>query len=211
MTAALVLARAPVAGACKTRLEPLLGAAGCARLQAALIARATRWAGAAAPGGAFLGHTGAPALVRGLVPDGVGLFEQVEGSLGERIAAAVDHVLGRAGGPLLVVGADAVALGPEHAAAAFDDLTHGCDVTLGPATDGGYYLVGLREPRPELFALAAAAWGGPRVLQLTIAAAEDAGLRIGLLRAERDLDDPSDARALLVDPLTPSDIRAALT
>ncbi len=210
MAAALVLARAPVAGACKTRLEPLLGPDGCARLQAALIARAARWACAAAPGAAFLGHTGPPALVRGLVPAGVRLFPQVEGSLGERIAAAAAHVLERAGGPLLVVGADAVALGPGHAAAALDDLAHGCDVTLGPATDGGYYLVGLREPRPELFALAAAAWGGPGVLRLTIAAAEDAGLRIGLLRAERDLDEPQDARALLVDPLTPPDIRAVL-
>ncbi|MGI8802717.1 MAG: TIGR04282 family arsenosugar biosynthesis glycosyltransferase [Solirubrobacteraceae bacterium] len=212
MPAALVLARSPVPGACKTRLEPLLGPEGCARLQAVLVARAARWAQLAAPDAAFVSFSPADAVesMSRLVPDGVRLFPQVDGGLGDRIAAAAEHVLGVAGGPLLVAGADVVALGPEHAAAAFDDLAHGCDLTIGPATDGGYYLIGLGEPRPDLFALAAEEWGGPQVLRLTLTTAASAGLRVGLLRAERDLDEPADVRALLADPLTPDDVRAAL-
>ena len=208
--AAVVLARAPVPGACKNRLEPLLGPDGCARLQATLIARAVAWAHAAAPGAAYLGHTGAAGGVRGLVAAATHLFEQVDGDLGRRLVAAAARVHARTGGPLLVVGADVPALGPAHAAAALDDLHHGCDVVLGPSTDGGYYLIGLREPRPELFALGADAWGGRNVLRLTVAAAERAGLSVGLLRAERDLHEPADARALLADPLTPADVRDEL-
>lgn len=208
-----MLARAPIAGACKTRLEPLLGPEGCALLQAVLIARAAGWAQAAAPGAAFVGVTPTDwaARTQALVAPGVRVFGQVDGHLGERIAAAVAHVLALEPGPLLLVGADFVGLDPAHAAAAFDDLDAGYDMTIGPATDGGYYLIGLRRPSPELFALAAGEWGGPDVLRLTLAAAATAGLRVGLLRAERDLDEPADARALLVDPITPDEIRAALT
>ncbi len=208
--AAVVLARAPVPGACKTRLEPLLGPDGCARLQAALIARAVGWAHAAAPGAAHLAHTGAGADLGRLVPAGTRLFAQVDGDLGRRLAAAAARVHVDAGGPVLVVGADVPALGRAHAVAALDDLGHGCDVVLGPSTDGGYYLIGLAEPRPELFALDSRAWGGPDVLRLTLAAAERAGLQVGLLRAERDLDEPADARALLADPMTAADVRALL-
>ncbi len=212
MTAAVVLARAPIPGACKTRLEPLLGPDGCARLQAALIVRAAAWAEAAAPGAAFVSFTPGDAAgwIRPLVGAGVGLFPQVEGHLGERIAAAAAHVHHAAGGPVLVVGADVVALGPDHARAALDDLATGCHATIGPATDGGYYLLGMHRPRPELLAIAAGEWGGPQVLRLTLAAAAAAGLRVGLLRAERDLDEPADVAALLADPLTPPAIRAAL-
>lgn len=210
MASALLLARTPAAAG-KTRLEPLLGPAGCARLQAALVARAARWAQAAAPGAAFLSYTADPGPLRALIPEGMRLFPQVDGHLGERILAATAHVFSLAGGPLLLIGSDVVALAPGHARAALADLdAGGCDVTIGPATDGGYYLLGLRRPRPELFALPAEAWGGPEVFRLTLDAAFAAGLRVGLLRAERDLDEPADVRALLADPLTPDDVRAAL-
>jgi rSAM/selenodomain-associated transferase 1 len=207
-----VLARAPIPGACKTRLEPLLGPDGCARLQAVLIARAARWAHAAAPGAAFVSVTPEDwtARTQALVPPGVRVFAQVDGHLGERLAAAAEHVLALEPGPLLLVGADFVGLGPAHATAAFDDLAAGLDLTIGPATDGGYYLIGLRRPSPRLFAIAAGEWGGPDVLRLTLAAAVAADLRVGVLRAERDLDEPADARALLVDPMTPAEIRAVL-
>ncbi|MEA2299138.1 MAG: uncharacterized protein QOF77_2074 [Solirubrobacteraceae bacterium] len=212
MACALVLARAPVAGACKTRLEPLLGPDGCARLQRALVLRAARWAAAAAPGAAFLAYTPAAAgdLMRALVPAGVHLLPQSDGDLGRRIAAAAAHVLAAAGGPLLLVGADVVGLSPGHARAAYDDLADGCDVTIGPATDGGYYLLGMHRAQPGLLALPAPAWGGPDVLRLTLAAADAAGLHLGLLRAERDLDEPADVHALLADPLTPAEVREAL-
>ena len=105
---------------------------------------------------------------------------------------------------------DLATLEPAHARAALDDLADGIDVTFGPAFDGGYYLIGLRAPHPEVFALPRDAWGGPRVLELSLRAAAEAELSLGILRGERDLDTPEDARAALADPRFPDDIAAAL-
>ncbi len=210
--AALVMAKAPRAGEVKTRLEPLLGPEGCARLQGLLLARTARWAAAVAPGAAFVAFTPDDALaeVGDLVPPGTDLFPQEGADLGERLAAATTRVLGMHEGPLLTVGTDLATLEAGHAAAALDDLADGIDVTFGPAFDGGYYLIGLRAPHPEVFALPSEAWGGPRVLELSLRAAAEAGLSLGMLRGERDLDTPADARAALADPRFPDDVAAAL-
>jgi uncharacterized protein len=211
--AALVMARAPRPGACKTRLEPLLGAEGCARLQAVLIRRAAAWAAHAAPGRAFVAFDPPDALeeVAPLVPAGTDLLAQAGGHLGERLAAAVERVFALAGGgPLLVAGTDVPRLSGAHAEAALTDLANGCDASFGPALDGGYYLAALAAPHPELFGLRQDAWGGPTVLARTLEIAREHGLELGLLRYERDLDTPLDARALLADPLSPPDVVAAL-
>ena len=210
--AALVMAKAPRAGDVKTRLEPLLGAEGCARLQGLLLTRTARWAAQVAPGAAFVAFTPDDALgeIVDLVPAGTDLFPQVGADLGERLAAATARVLSVHDGPLLTVGTDLATLEPGHAAAALDDLADGIDVTFGPAFDGGYYLIGLREPHPEVFALPSEEWGGPRVLQLSLQAAAEAGLSLGMLRGERDLDTPADARAALADPRFPDDIASGL-
>ena len=203
--AAIVIAKAPRPGLCKTRLEPVLGPEGCARLQATLVRRAAAWA--AAVGDPFVVFTPGDAReeMASLAP-GAELIEQVDGDLGARLAGAVGAVLERHPGPALLVGVDTPQLQPAVAEAALGDLRDGIDVTFGPASDGGYYLIGLREPRPEVFALPSAKWGGPEVLRLSLEAAGAAGLTIGMLRPERDLDDEADVRAFLADPLTPPEI-----
>lgn len=208
--AAIVIAKAPRPGLCKTRLEPLLGPDGCARLQTVLVRRAAAWA--AAVGTPYVAFTPADARdeLAALVPEGTTLLEQAEGDLGDRLAAATAQVLAEHGGPVVLIGVDTPQIRPEVGRAALDDLRDGVDVTLGPAADGGYYLVGLREPHPELFALPTERWGGPDVLELTLAAAGAANLDLAMLRAERDLDDEGDARAMLADPLTPPDVAAIL-
>jgi rSAM/selenodomain-associated transferase 1 len=210
--AVLVMAKAPRAGECKTRMEPLLGPEGCARLQAALTQRAAAWALEVAPGAAFVAYTPEGALdeMVELVPPGTDLFLQEGGHLGERLAAATARVLGVHDGPVLVIGTDLPTLLPAHAEAALDDLQNGCDVSFGPAFDGGYYLVALARDLPAVFALPADAWGGAQVFELSLRAAAIAGLQFGMLRAERDLDTPADARAALADPSFPADIAELL-
>lgn len=201
--AVLVMARAPVPGRVKTRLEPLLGAAGCARLQEALIRRTARWAAEVAPARAFVAHDPPQgwAALAPLVPAGVDGFPQVPGHLGSRLADAAATTWERAGesGPLLVVGVD-TRLTADHATAALTALANGADVVFGPALDGGYYLAGLARPLPEVFAIDPAAWGGAEVLRRSVAAAEAAGLRVATIATERDLDTPDDARAMVGDP-----------
>ena len=207
--AAIVIAKAPRPGLCKTRLEPLLGPEGCARLQAALVARAAAWA--AEVGDAFVVFTPDDAReeMAALAPRAT-LLAQAEGSLGDRLAAAFRAVFAEHPGPALLIGVDTPQLRAAHAEAALGDLEDGIDVTVGPAADGGYYLIGLREPNDAVFALPAELWGGPEVLVRTLRAADEAGLTVAMLRSERDLDDEADARAMLADPLTPPDIRACL-
>ena len=208
--AAIVIAKAPRPGLCKTRLEPLLGPDGCARLQRELIRRATTWAAAVGtPYVTFTPDDGHDEIAE-LCPPGTRLIPQVEGDLGDRLAAATAHVLEEHGGPVVLIGVDTPQLLPAIGHAALADLADGVDVTFGPAADGGYYLVGLREPHPEVFALPTEEWGGPRVLDLSLRAADEAGLSLGMLRSERDLDEPKDAEAFLADPLTPPEVAALL-
>jgi rSAM/selenodomain-associated transferase 2 len=139
--------------------------------------------------------------LRGLVPPGVEPVPQRGANLGERLANAVGDVFERsrsgppASRPLLVVGVDTL-LTRTHAADALELLRHGADVVFGPAEDGGYYLVAMTRPQPALFDLPPQGWGGPDVLDQSLAAAKAAGLSTALLAPERDLDTPDDAAAL---------------
>lgn len=203
--AVLVIASAPRAGAVKRALEPLLGPAGCAALQAVLIRRAAAWAVQVAPGTAFFAVAGGANAdeVRALLPRGVRAFAADGATEDERLADAVARI-GR--GPLLVAGSDCPRLGPAHAAAALGDLAAGCDAVFGATLEGGWYLAGLREPRAELLSAAAPTSGFGAVLQR----AAELGAEVGLLRHERLLLTPADAAAFLADPILPRDVRAAL-
>ncbi|HKN97603.1 MAG TPA: TIGR04282 family arsenosugar biosynthesis glycosyltransferase [Pseudonocardiaceae bacterium] len=208
----LIMAKAPRPGTVKTRLTPLLGPAGCARLQAALLAHAATLAHEAAPGSTYLAFDPPDAVgeIRGLVSAEVRSFPQVAGHLGVRLAAATETVLARGPGPLLVIGTDAPTLTPAILNRAVTAL-RGHDVVFGPALDGGYYLVGLRRPCLEVFGIDSTLWSGPRVLAASRAAAERAGLTVGLLPALRDLDTPADATALRTDPHLPPALAALLS
>lgn len=208
----LIMAKAPRPGTVKTRLTPLLGPAGCARLQAGLLEHTAALAHQVAPGSTYLALDPPDAVgeIRGLVPAEVRLFPQVAGHLGIRLAAASETVLARTPGPLLVIGTDA----PTLTAAILDravTVLRGHDVVFGPALDGGYYLVGLHRPCLEVFGIDSTLWSGPRVLSASRAAAERAGLTVGLLPELRDLDTPADAAALRADPHLPPDIAALLS
>jgi glycosyltransferase A (GT-A) superfamily protein (DUF2064 family) len=96
-----------------------------------------------------------------------------------------------------------------HLAAALTALQNH-DVVLGPALDGGYYLIGMRRPHTEVFAIDPMWWSTDKVLAATLALTAEAGLRADLLAPLRDLDTPEDATALLADPGLPPAITAVL-
>ena len=209
----LVMARAPRPGECRKRLEPMLGPEGCARLQAILVERAAAWAQIVAPGRVSIayapGDGDAGADMQALAPADARVFAQVGEDFGERLAAAV-HAATDGDDALLVVTVDVPALGEAHAAGALGDLAAGCDVSVGPATGGSFYLLGLREGRLPALPAPDSGRGAGQPLAALFAASADGSLRVGLLRSERDLRTPADARAARVDPLTPPDVRAAL-
>ncbi|ODA70554.1 TIGR04282 family arsenosugar biosynthesis glycosyltransferase [Streptomyces sp. AVP053U2] len=206
--AILVMAKAPRPGTVKTRLHPLLDPQRCAELQAELIRHTMQLTTSHTPR-AYLAYAPADGedTLGTAVPAGVRLLLQRGEDLGQRLAAAVTDAFTDGARPLLVIGTDAPTLTAGHLTAAFTTLEDN-DVALGPALDGGYYLIGLRAPHTSLFDLAPDMWSTDRVLTATRALGE--GLNTGLLPPLRDLDTPEDAAALLPDPALPPQIAALL-
>ncbi|MDQ6607698.1 MAG: DUF2064 domain-containing protein [Actinomycetota bacterium] len=210
--AVIIMARAPRRGEVRRALEPVLGADGCVALQSALIVQAAAWAREITGGAFHVAHDPPDAgrELRPLVgPEALVLPQNGDGIAG-RVADAAARVFARSAGPLLIVWPDLPRLRREHATAALGDLQAGCDVVLGPAYDGGFYLVAISRPLPRLFALPEQAWRSADVMTMTLAAARDAGLEVGILRAERALHRPADIRAALADPTLPEMVARVL-
>ncbi len=110
---------------------------------------------------------------------------QSEGTLGVRLAAAFADAFARQAGPVAIIGADCPDVTVEHIREAWRVLREK-DVVLGPAADGGYWLIGLRQPEPRLFE--EIAWGTDQVFVQTIARAKERKLAIGLLEILEDID-----------------------
>lgn len=210
--AVILMARAPRRGTVHQALEPLLGVDGCLALHTALLVRAAAWARREAGGRLYVAYEPADARpeLTALLGPGASYFPQNGEGIAGRTAAASAHVYAGGERPLLILWPDLARLAPEHAGGALDDLSAGCDVVLGPVFDGGLYMIGVSRPMPALFSLPERAWRSPEVVALAVQAANQAGLEIGLLRAERALHRPSDARAALADPLLAPELRRIL-
>lgn len=211
----VVMTRAPVPGATKTRLAPLLGHDGCARLHSALITHTLEAARDAVGDRSVVLAVHPPAhvhLVRALarpVAPRAELIAQIGSDLGARMAAATVHAHQRHGGPVIVVGTDLPALAPAVITRAINALAAGSDVAFGPALDGGYYLIALGRPAAELFALSPRLWGGSTVLAASLDRATELGLRVTTLTPQRDLDTPEDLLALAGEGALPPAVEAA--
>jgi len=201
--AVVLMSRAPRRGFVQQALEPLLGADGSLALHSALLVRAATWAREVAGDHVYVAYEPADARTEltGLLGTRIRYFPQNGEGIASRTAAASAHVFSGGERPLLIVWPDLVRLRPEHAEHALDDLSCGCDVVLGPVFDGGLYLIGVRRPAAALFSLSERTWRSAELVSSAVAAAHEAGLEIGLLRAERGLHRPADARAALADPL----------
>jgi uncharacterized protein len=189
-----VIAKEPVAGLAKTRLVPALGEAGAARAASAMLADTL---GAVRASGAdpWLCFTPAEARERlGRLAPGFGLLAQAAGDLGDRLAACLADLLAAGADRAAIVGADTPQVPPASCRRAFALLDE-ADVVLGPALDGGYYLVAAKAARPELFV--GVPMGTELVLTETLARAARRGLAVALLPPLRDLDRVEDLAAAL--------------
>jgi rSAM/selenodomain-associated transferase 1 len=207
----VVMAKAPQPGRAKTRLIPLLGADGAARLAAELIRHTTHTAAqTAADVWVAVDPPDAIHEAALLAAGGARLFGQRGSDLGQRISAAVNHVWTETSGPVIVIGTDTPTLTARVLTGAAQLLRSGTEAVIGPALDGGYYLIGLTRPKPAAFAIDPRLWGGDQVLDATLAALRRSQTRVVLLSALRDLDTPDDAAALAADPATPPAVTALL-
>ena len=174
--ALVVFARPAVPGRVKTRLIPLLGGKGAARLYARMRAKTLRTARAA-----------------GFDPKMLLSTSQGPGNLGDRMHRAFSKMLGEHERAILV-GSDCPAMKTADLRAAARALRSGADAVFSPAEDGGYALIGLRRNSRRLFSRIA--WGGPRVMEQTRRRLKGLGWRWKELRTLWDVDRPEDVLRL---------------
>lgn len=190
MTTLVIFAKAPQPGTAKTRLIPALGAEGAADLARRMLVHTLQQALAAGVGPVELCMSPPPgdrAWQGVALPDGVARTAQGEGDLGQRMARAVARVTAQ--GPMLLFGTDCPSLTAAHLAEAGRQLARHHAVLLAVA-DGGYILIGLKTPCPELFT--DMAWSTSAVAAETLRRMAALGLHVWQGPMLHDIDEPAD-------------------
>ncbi len=192
----LVFTRTPVPGEVKSRLSSVLGEARAVAVHTVLLRRTLETARRSKVGDIELWCT--PATQHPVLADlgedfAVQLYSQAGADLGERMYFAMEQALKTCDHALLI-GSDCIDLDETDIDLALDKLAEGYDLVLGPAHDGGYYLIGLSRVNRQLFT--DIAWGTERVLPVTRERAALLELKVYELPVRRDLDRPEDLRYL---------------
>jgi uncharacterized protein len=189
----IIFTRCPEPGQTKTRLIPALGARGAAEMHRRLTEHTIRQVDAFCerrPGIRLEIHFtgGSREQVRNWLPARP-LTEQTGGDLGTRLSRAFADAFARGQRRVVAIGSDCPGLSPGILGGAFAQLEDH-DLTLGPAADGGYYLIGLRRHTADLFA--GINWGTATVLLETMKRAAAGSFSISLLEVLHDVDRPED-------------------
>lgn len=191
--ALIIMARSPEAGEVKTRLSPALDKKERRALYSRLLDDTVNRLRAVDSAEIIMAHTpdGAGAYFRERF--GLACIEQGGGDLGQRLSRVITLVLGKGYGRVAVVGSDIPGLDAAIAEDAFNAL-EAADVAIGPSRDGGYYLIAMSRPMPELFR--DIPWSSPETLRKTIERAEGLGLSVRTLCVLDDVDTPEDLERL---------------
>ncbi|MBI5237376.1 MAG: TIGR04282 family arsenosugar biosynthesis glycosyltransferase [Deltaproteobacteria bacterium] len=214
-----VMLRPPKSGSVKTRLVPLLTHEEAAVLYECLIrdtfksivtlngidifaacARGTHTRGTHAEHGS---GSGEEKIIDGLIPKGVEIFRQEGMDLGHRIHNVFKALFDKGYKKAAIIGSDSPDLPPEYIEEAFGLLScNGVGLVLGPAIDGGYYLVALDKPNAAIFE--GIPWSTDAVLEETIKRATAEAIEFRLLRRWHDIDTPQDLKFLEDNPNAPA-------
>lgn len=191
--AVILFTRVPKPGQTKTRLLPVLQPEQCSGLHWAFLkdlAALYRELDAHL----FIAYAPDPdwESLKSVFPD-AGYLPQKGEDLGERMYRVIRKVLALGYGSVILTGADLPMMTAGHLNSGFAALETN-DIAIGPTSDGGYYLIGMKKPCREVFRVEG--YGGASVFENTVAAAKNAGLSVGLALPCDDVDTPEDLNAL---------------
>jgi hypothetical protein len=189
----IIFTRYPAPGHTKTRLIPRLGPAGAAALQSEMTLHTLRWARALSARASVAVQVrfegGDEDRMRACFGSDFSYRPQEAGDLGCRMAEAFEAAFATGAERVILVGTDCPGITAELVEDAFERLA-AADLVLGPATDGGYYLIGLRRPLPALFA--DISWSCETVLRDTLQRARRLRVSATQLATLADVDRPED-------------------
>ena len=193
-----VFVKAPKPGKVKTRLAKSVGLAAARKLYIDMASDTLQWTQALNRCRTTVFYSPAEDLqaCRQLLPKGTRepFFEpQCSGSLGRRMQAAFAHMFLHGASSAILIGSDCPLLERTLVRKAFTALKNN-DLVLGPAADGGYYLIGLSRPVPELFQMRQ--WSHPGVLEATLNTASELKLSCRMLPVLNDIDQAEDLPGL---------------
>ena len=189
----IVFTRYPEPGKTKTRLIPVLGKTGAANLHRLMAQKAIARAISLQNSRRLsveIHHTGgSQQQIQDWLGTDIIYQNQIDGDLGAKMTAAFQNSFNSGVNKAAIIGTDCPTLKAEIMAQAFEELSQH-DLVLGPAKDGGYYLIGLRRAIPELFG--GIPWGTSEVFVCTRAIAQNLDLNIAYLPTLADIDLPED-------------------
>ena len=189
----VIFTRYPVPGQAKTRLIPAIGAEHAAQLQRHMTQQTITMAKACQVPLQIRFYGGTPAQMQSWLGDDLDYQPQGEGDLGAKMHNAFQKGFKQGHDRVVIIGTDCPFIDRKLIHQAFEHLnTH--DLVLGPATDGGYYLIGLRKLFPELFE--SITWSTNTVRSKTIAIAQANNISYALLPELSDIDLPEDLAKL---------------
>lgn len=195
MTRALaVFAKAPAPGRVKTRLSPPLTIDEAVRVAWICLGETVRRVVPpphVARGFLFLEGAPSPEIRYLAAERRLTILPQVPGDLGARLHGAFRHLQEQGARHVIAIGTDTPHLDPDLVVESFDALEQN-DIVIGPAEDGGYYLIGMRGPVDGMFD--SIAWGTDHVLRATLERARMLRRTVGLLPTGYDIDDASTLR-----------------
>jgi len=189
----VAVTKAPTPGQVKTRLIPAVGEEGAAQIAKTLLLETVLTLSQLQDSENLISVSPAEKVeeVQTLLADKIPVIPQTGGDLGQRLAEIFHRCFSTGSRAVLILGTDHPDLPLAHLQEGVNALLTGEDqLVLGPAEDGGYYAIGLTREHPSLFE--GIPWSTDQVLRKTKAAAEQELLKITLLPAWSDLDEPED-------------------
>lgn len=188
-----IICKAPIPGQTKTRLAAIIGPEAAAQLSACFLQDIAQTITQlpeklSCRGYAVYAPAGAESTLRRLLPPSFGLMLQTNAELGRVLLAATREFLSSGHDCAILVNGDSPTLPPSLLTEAIEALRRPGDrMVLGPASDGGYYLIGLKVPHEHLFA--DIPWGTSAVAPLTLHRASEINLDSVCLPEWYDIDD----------------------
>jgi rSAM/selenodomain-associated transferase 1 len=189
----IIFTRYPQPGKTKTRLIPALGVEGAANLQRQMteftLSKVKKFQKSAAISFEVRFVGGDLQLMQDWLGTELNYQLQGNGDLGKRMENSFLSAFNKGAQEVVIIGIDCPGVNAQVLAEAFEKIQN-CDLLLGPAVDGGYYLIGLKRAIGELFINID--WGTAKVLQQTVDIAEHLNLSVASLRTLADVDRPED-------------------